>query len=109
MKKIFKALLSVTLFFVLTACESEPVEPDYTTTEAEAALNAGEDIVGKTVKITVDTYVPNGTLGYTIQTGEHLNFISPSNPDVKEGDELVVKVTEVTNVLGSFVMNYEKQ
>ena len=52
-------------------------------------------IDGKTVKITVDKFIPDGTLGYTIWSGEHLNFISSTNPEVKEGDEIMVKVIEI--------------
>lgn len=109
MKKLRLFLLALIMTVILVGCGSKEVTPDYTTEEAETALNAGEDLTGKTVAVTVDTYVPDGTLGYTIQTGEHLNFISSSNPKVKEGDEIIAKVKEVSNVLGSFVIKYEKQ
>lgn len=109
MKKYWSILVTAFLFVLLVGCGSKNVEPDYTTEEAETALNDGEDLVGKTVSFTVDTYVPDGTLGYTIQTGEHLNFISQDDPKVKEGDKIVAKINEVKNVLGSFVIKYEKQ
>lgn len=107
MKKIKILLVAFLAMFFLAACGSS--EPDYTTEQAEAALNDGENIEGKTVEITVDEFIPDGTLGYTIWTGEHLNFISSENPEVKEGDTIVVKVTKVKSALGSYIINYEKQ
>ena len=111
MKKRIGIMFVLFLSVLLVACggKSEPVKADYTTVEAETALKAGDDIKGKTVSITVDTYVPDGPLGYTIQTGEHLNFISADNPKVKQGDQITVKVLETTSTLGSFIMTYEKQ
>lgn len=84
------------------------IEVDYSNVEDfEAALNAGEDLTGKIVTITVDTFVPNSTLGYNIQTGEHLNFCSVTHPGVKEGDVLTVRVTEIESTLGSYIIYYE--
>jgi len=73
----------------------------------EAALNAGEDLIGKTVTFTVTTFVPNSAFGYNLQTGEHLNFCSITHPGVGEGDTITVKVTQVQSVLGSFIIYYE--
>lgn len=107
MKRLILLLVSASLF--LTACGSKEAEPDYTTKEFEEALNNGEDLTGKTVLITVDALEPSSAFGYNIQTGEHLNFVSPGNPNVKEGDELLVKVEEVASIMGSFIINYKKQ
>lgn len=104
MKKIKILLVAFLTIFFLSACGSS--EPDYTTEQAEAALNKGEDIEGKTVSITVDKLVPNSAFGYNIQTGEHLNFVSESNPKVDNGDSLIVKVSNVKSVAGSFVIEY---
>ncbi|MEO1768256.1 hypothetical protein [Candidatus Enterococcus ferrettii] len=104
MKKIKGLLVAFLAVFFLAACGSS--EPDYTTEQAEAALNAGEDIEGKTVSITVDKLVPNSAFGYNIQTGEHLNFVSENNPKVDNGDSLIVKVSNVKSVAGSFVIEY---
>lgn len=109
MKKLKLVFTTLFVGLFLVACGATVKEADFTTIEAEAALNNGEDINGKTVEITVDEYVPDGALGYTIQTGEHLNFVSSDNPNVEKGDTLTVKVVKTENVLGSFVMSYEKQ
>lgn len=61
------------------------------------------------IKFTVDALVPNSAFGYNIQTGEHLNFCSPNNPDVSVGDTLVVEVTEVSSALGSYIISYDKK
>lgn len=104
MKKIAILIFAALL---LTACGS--AEPDYTTEQFETALKNGNNAEGKNVSITVDKLVPDSAFGYNIQTGEHLNFVSSSHPNVKEGDELIVKVEEVESVLGSFIIKYKQQ
>lgn len=106
MKKLFLVITLILAIFVLGACGN--AEPDYSTAEAEQALNDGEDITGKTVEITVNELVPASAFGYNIQTGEHLNFVSESNPKVEKGETLVVEVVEVTSIMGSYVITYKK-
>lgn len=108
MKKVKICLVFFIMMFLVVGCGSKEVNPDYTEKEAETALNNGDDLEGKTVKIKVTTLVPDSAFGYNIQTGEHLNFVSVENPKVKEGDELVVKITKVTSTMGSFIITYEK-
>lgn len=82
-------------------------KPDYATAEdAEGALNAGKVLEGKTVRFRVNDLRPKSAFGYNLETGEHLNFVSPHNPKVKVGDVVIVKVKEVTSTLGSFVIKY---
>ena len=107
MKKVVATIISIITVLVLASCgTSKEVKADYNTKDAESALNNGEDLTGKTVKITVDTLEPKSAFGYDIQTGEHLNFVSNDNPKVKKGDTLVVKVEEVDSVVGSFIITY---
>lgn len=108
LKKIVGLLTLATLVFIITGCSGQ-TKADYTTEEAETAINDGKDIEGKTVDVKVDKFIPDGTLGYTIWAGEHLNFISSENPKVKKGDHIIVKVTKVQNITGSYVINYEKE
>lgn len=108
MKKLLAILLSLTLVLSLVACgEKVEVTPDYDVVAFEQALNNGENLTGKTVVVTVNELVPNSAFGYNIQAGEHLNFCSPDNPNVKVGDTITVKVGEVTSMLGSYVISYE--
>ncbi|MGY3778757.1 hypothetical protein [Isobaculum melis] len=110
MKKLSAFLLAMVVVVTLVGCNSKKeATADYTTAEAETALNDGKDLVGKTVKVKVDTFIEDGPLGHTIQAGDHLNFISSKNPKVKDGDELVVKITKVEDMLGSFIISYDKQ
>lgn len=110
MKKVKVLFAVVFVALILVACGGKKeATADYTTKEAETALNDGKDLTGKTVKIKVDDYVPSGALGYTIQTGEHLNFVSSKDPKVKKGDELIVKVTKVSSAMGSFIITFEKK
>lgn len=109
MKKLLAILISLTLVLSLAACgENTEIKPDYENAVSfEQALNDGEDLTGKTVTVTVNELVPDSAFGYNIQAGEHLNFCSPDNPGVKAGDTITVKVTEVTSMLGSYVIGYE--
>lgn len=110
MKKVSLLMVLLVLLFGVAACgNKEAKTADYSTEQAEKALNDGEDITGKTVNVEVDNLVPDGTLGYTIWSGEHLNFVSSENPDVKKGDTMIVKVKEVTSTLGSYIITYDKQ
>lgn len=109
MKKIIALLLCAILMFMFAACSgSQPVTPDYPDAASfEAALNAGTDVTGKIVQFTVDEFVPNSAFGYNMQTGEHLNFCSATNPGVSKGDTVTVEVVEVISNLGSYIISYK--
>ncbi|WP_233278828.1 hypothetical protein [Floricoccus penangensis] len=72
-------------------------------------MNAGDDLTGKTVEVRVAKLVPNSAFGYNIEAGKHLNFVSPENPNVKEGDTVVLKVDKITSTMGSYVITYKKE
>lgn len=108
MKKMIKVVATMFivlgLVFVVTACGQK--KADYTARTAEAALNSGKNIEGKTVKFKVQKLEPNSTFGYNMETGKHLNFVSNSNPNVKKGDTVFLKVKKVSSTLGSYVITY---
>lgn len=107
MRKAIAVFLAALLVFSLVGCGEKPA-PDYADAASfEAALNAGLDLTGKTVQFTVSAYVPNSAFGYNMQAGEHLNFCSSSNPKVSAGDTVTVEVTEVSNVMGSYIIYYK--
>jgi len=110
MKKVLSFVLIVCILAgSLTACGKKEVAVDYPdVTVFEADLNKGEDLTGKTVTFTVSELVPDSAFGYNMQTGEHLNFCSSSNPGVKAGDTITVKVTEISSMFGSYIIYYEK-
>lgn len=74
----------------------------------EAALNRGESLVGKTVSFTAGEIHPDSAFGYNVWAGEHLNFVSAENPNVKPGDTVIAKVEKAENVLGSWIIYYNK-
>ena len=108
MKKALTLLLVFSLLALpLVGCESTPVTPDYTDVASfKADLNAGKDLTGEIVQFTVDEIVPDSFFGYNLQSGEHLNFCSTSNPKVSVGDTVTVEVKEVTSMLGSYIISY---
>ncbi len=87
MKKLLMFLV-VVLTFSVSACGSgeKNIAPDYADEVAfEKALNSGENVTGKTVVFIAASLHPGSKLGYNIWSGEHLNFITSSNPGIKEG------------------------
>lgn len=106
-KGIICSLLFVTL--VVVGCGKSSVVLDYGDAESfEAALNAGENLEGKTVRFLASELHPDSAMGYNIWAGEHLNFISARNPDIEEGSTADVRATEITSTLGSWFIKYEK-
>ena len=82
---------------------------DYGDAESfEAALNEGKNLENKVVRFVAGEFHPDSKLGYNVWAGEHLNFVSSRNPDLQEGDIVTVRTTTIENVIGSWVINYEK-
>ncbi|MFD0825876.1 hypothetical protein ACT8ZR_09375 [Neobacillus sp. M.A.Huq-85] len=110
-KKMIVLLSCFVMFaFLLAGCSTnKTVKADYTTEKFETALNKGDNLEGKTVSVKVEKLVPNSAFGYNIEAGKHLNFVSSDNPNVKKGDTVILKVTKVESVVGSYVISYEKR
>ena len=106
LKKLFVLCLLACL--LLTACGGN-VEADFKDAESfEKALNAGQDLKGKTVTFKVDEVNSDTAFGYALYAGEHLNFYSEKAPGVKAGETITVKITEVTSFFGSWIIAYKK-
>lgn len=109
MNKYVALLLVFITVISFSACGASKTEVDYGDAESfEAALNRGENLEGKTLMFTAAEFHPESALGYNIWAGEHLNFVSEKNPDIKAGDTVTVKIKEVKNLMGSWVITYEK-
>ena len=117
MKRIFGLVLTVCLLCLVTGCggaipgisTTAVSTVDYGDAESfEAALNAGENLEGKIVRFTVKEFHPQSKWGYNLWAGEHLNFVSTRNPDLKVGDEAVVKAATIESIMGSWKITYEK-
>ena len=115
MKKKLKflncVLLAILIVLSLCSCGAGAAKTviDYGDAESfEAALNAGENLEGKVVQFTAVDFRPDSMVGYNVWAGEHLNFISERNPDIKTGDTVVVKANEITSSMGSWFIKYEK-
>ena len=74
--------------------------------DAEADLSKGKNLKGKTVQFKIKKFEPQSSFGYNMETGKHLNFVSPENPNAKRGDTVFLKIKKVKSVLGSFVITY---
>ncbi|WP_262314812.1 hypothetical protein [Lacticaseibacillus parakribbianus] len=107
MKKVIAALLTaLTVLLVLTACGGAKAADYPTAAKAEAALNAGKKLEGKTVTFKVLKVEPRSAFGYNLEAGKHLNFASAKNPGVKKGATVTVKVKKVASMLGSYIISY---
>lgn len=73
----------------------------------EQCLNSEVDTKGKTVKFVVKDYKPNSALGYNSYAGEHLNFISKTDLQLKSNDEVIGKIISTKKFLGSWIVDYE--
>lgn len=89
--------------------EETAVVLDYGDAESlEAALNSGKDVVGKVVRFVAVDYIPDSVKGCNIWAGEHLNFVSDSDPGVRANDTVTVRVTDVERFgENSWIMQYE--
>lgn len=120
--RLLKMCILVFVFLILISkCGSNSKNVnDYSYTEigvsyddaesAESALNQGEKLDGQTIKIVVKDIHPDSIYGYNIWAGEHLNFVSHDNPDVKKGERLTVKVVKARRFLfitDSWIIEYE--
>lgn len=72
----------------------------------EADLNNGVDVVGKVVTFKADELHPDSAFGFNIYSGEHLNFVSARNPGIKVGDNVTVEITDVSYLMGSYIISY---
>lgn len=108
--KIAGALLAIAIVTFLAACgKREEVVIDYADAQSfEAALNNGENLEGKIVSFMAQELHPESAMGYNIWAGEHLNFVSDKNPDIAANEQVTVKVNTIQNILGSWVIHYEK-
>ena len=94
---------------LLCGCATKEYAVDFESAETfEAALNRGENLVGKTVRFTANDLKPQSFFGYNVISGEHLNFVSSENPDVQIGDTVTVKITSIDSMFGSWIIRYEK-
>lgn len=62
----------------------------------ETALNNGENVVGKTVTFVVSSVKPDSILGFDLWSGEHLNFVTDSDPGIREGQVVTAKIKSVS-------------
>ncbi len=109
MKKLVLVLSLVLFVGVLSAGCSAGVTSmvDYESAEAfEAAINNGEGVEGKYVKVEVVAFEPASAFGFNIQAGEHLNFVDAENPTAEVGDQVVFKVEKVASMFGSYIITY---
>lgn len=81
---------------------------DYLDAETfEKALNDGINVNDKIVKFYVKEYKANSVKGHNAWAGEHLNFISQNNLELKKNDIVIGKVISTEKSLGSWFIHYE--
>ena len=98
-------IISILLSLVISY---SPRKIDYGDAESfEQALNDGEDCVGMVVKVKIKDVKPNSFFGFNLWSGEHLNFLSNSNPGVGKGEYLTAKITKVDSMMGSWMIRYK--
>lgn len=122
-KLVIVWLILIACLFLLTGCsiESDNIQNntiienasnestiDYINEETfEQYLNSEIDTKGKNVKFVVKDYKPNSALGCNSQAGEHLNFISKTDLQLKNNDEVIGKIISTKKFLGTWIIDYE--
>ncbi|HEI0617263.1 TPA: hypothetical protein SIF56_004476 [Escherichia coli] len=69
-------------------------------------LDNGEEVVGKTVMVDVRDYQYTG-LVYYFKPSNRLDFISPKNPNFKEGRKEIVEITHVQPMFDRYIIGYK--
>ena len=100
-------VLTLAVGMMLVGCTGGFIA-DYSTEEFEQALINGEAVAGKTVVVKVNSVDTESPMGFVVQAGESLNFVSTENPNVKAGDEFVVTVERAAGLFGSYIITYTK-
>ncbi len=126
MKRIISVLLLFAMLISLIGCQgNEPTVDSNDVTESEngntleitidykdakgfeQALNDGKRVANTVVRFDVLEYNPKSAFGVNCWSGEHLNFISEAEIDVKAGDTVVGFITEEpAELLGSWIVFY---
>lgn len=118
MKNFLSFIMIITFIFSLAACSAvdnntataDEATQHYENAESfEAALNDDVNVVGSTVQFKVKKFAPNSEYGYNLQSGEHLNFCSNSDPGVNSGDTVSVEVAKVDKVYSKYYIIYYKE
>lgn len=106
MKK-FVAIILLAVF-VLSGCTS--VKVDYEDWRAvETAIEECDDFVGKTARIQVDE-IKLAPIGYTINPDLENSiscYMFEEHPGVKKGDTITVRILDVINLFGYFIIEAE--
>ena len=85
------ALLAVLLICTLSACGQSQIPLDYgDETAFEADLNAGKNLVGKTVSFVAAELHPQSLFVYVICAGALVNFISSKFTVIEVGQTVTV-------------------
>lgn len=79
----------------------------FNTENFEKRLNNKENLENCFVSFDVQHIEPNGHYGYTIWSGEHLNFISDDDKNFSIGQVITVRATKIDTFLGSYLIKYE--
>lgn len=105
-KKIAYLSLALIMSLMLSACGD--LSADYPDAASfEAALNNGEDTIGKTVRFTAESVEVGTALGCSILASEHVCFYSVDNPGIQTGDTVTVQVTAANGIFGYWLVQYE--
>ncbi len=130
MKKITALLFAIVFVFALVSCGKTETKTDLSNStneeitesttkkskfkldyenevEFEKALNAGENVTGKTCKFVAFELHPDSMYGYNVWSGEHLNFISDNDPGIKEGQTVTAKIEKAESIMGSWFLKYK--
>lgn len=82
-------------------------ETNYSEDELEQKLNDNEDVINKIVEFKTKDNPVSNSYGYDIFAGEHLNFVSYDEPNIKKDDIVIARIIDVEKIMNSYIIRYK--
>ena len=106
--RVVSVVLLLSLVFAFTGCGDLFTTVDYPSIDnLKQALEMNGNPAGKTCRVTVEKTIPNAAQGFIARQGT-FNFCFSSDPGVKPGDKIIVKITGYTRQTDAIYVNCQK-
>ncbi len=106
--RVVSLVLILSFAFALTGCGDLLATVDYPSVDSlSQALEVNADPTGKTVKVTAEKVISDGTSGFIIQQGK-FNFCVASDPSMVPGNTAVFKISSISRQGDGYYVNCSK-
>lgn len=106
--RVVSLVLILSFALALTGCGDLFTTVDYPSIDSlSQALEVNADPTGKTVKVTAEKIISDGTTGFIVQQGK-FNFCVASDPSMVPGNSGVFKIASVSRQSDAYYVNCSK-